>query len=165
MDLHERIAIVKAQEELLKFDTFTAEDAWELGKLFVAEAMDHDIPIAISIRAMSGKRMFRYAAEGTNHGADAWLDRKFKTVQHFESSTLGYALFLQRRGGLTLEQRGLDPTKFVACGGGFPIFIDGIGCVAAVMVSGLTDVEDHDVLVRVFARYLGVEDVPRYPVP
>ena len=98
MDLDERVAIVSAQEALLKFETFTAEDAWELGKIFVAEAMDQDIKIAISIRSMSGKRMFHYAAEGTNHGADAWLDRKFNTVQHFESSTLGYSLFLKRRG-------------------------------------------------------------------
>ena len=147
----------------MKFETFTAEDAWELGKIFVAEAMDQDIKIAISIRSMSGKRMFHYAAEGTNHGADAWLDRKFNTVQHFESSTLGYSLFLKRRGA-TLAERGLDPTQFVACGGGFPVFVDGIGVVAAVMVSGLTDVEDHDILVRCISRYLGVEDVPRYPI-
>lgn len=163
MDLDERVAIVSAQEELLKFETFTAEDAWELGKIFVAEAMDQDIKIAISIRSMSGKRMFHYAAEGTNHGADAWLDRKFKTVQHFESSTLAYSLFLKRRG-TTLAERGLDPTQFVACGGGFPVFVDGVGVVAAVMVSGLTDVEDHDILVRCIAKYLGVEDVPRYPI-
>ena len=163
MDLDERVAIVSAQEALLKFETFTAEDAWELGKIFVAEAMDQDIKIAISIRSMSGKRMFHYAAEGTNHGAAAWLDRKFNTVQHFESSTLGYSLFLKRRGA-TLAERGLDPTQFVACGGGFPVFVDGIGVVAAVMVSGLTDVEDHDILVRCISRYLGVEDVPRYPI-
>jgi len=163
MELEERVAIISAQEELLKFETFTAEDAWELGKVFVAEAMDQDIKIAISIRSMSGKRMFHYAAEGTNHGADAWLDRKFNTVQHFESSTLAYALFLKRRGA-TLAERGLDPARFVACGGGFPIFVDGVGVVAAVMVSGLTDVEDHDILVRCISKYLGVEDVPRYPV-
>ena len=139
MEVTEKIALLVAQEEALHFESFTAEDAWELGKLFVADAMDRDLSIAISIRTMSGKTLFQYACEGTGYGAQAWLDRKFRTVQHFEMSTLRYAQFLKTRGA-TLAERGLDPTKFVACGGGFPIFVDGVGVVAAAMVSGLTDI-------------------------
>ena len=163
MELEERYASVSAQEELLKFETFTHEDAWELGQVFVSEAMDKDMKIAIAIRSLSGLTLFQYAAEGTNYGNEGWIDRKFRTVQHFEMSTLRYALFLKKRGA-TLAERGLDPTKFVACGGGFPIFVEGVGCIGAAMVSGLTDVEDHDVLISCISRYLGVESVPRYPV-
>ncbi|MGE4583230.1 MAG: heme-degrading domain-containing protein [Sphaerochaeta sp.] len=163
MELEERYAIVSAQEELLKFETFTHEDAWELGKIFVAEAMDKDLKIAISIRLLSGKTLFHYAAEGTGLGNETWIDRKFRTVQHFEMSTLRYALSLKKRGA-TLADRGLDPTKFVACGGGFPIVVEGVGCIGAAMVSGLTDVEDHDVLITCLSKYLDVESVPRYPV-
>lgn len=163
MELAERIALLQAQEDALHFESFTAEDAWELGKLFVADAMDRDLPIAIAIRTMSGKTLFQYACEGTGYGAQAWLDRKFRTVQHFEMSTLRYAHFLKKRQA-TLAERGLDPTQFVACGGGFPIFVDTVGVVGAVMVSGLTDVEDHDVLVRCISRYLDVDEVPQFPI-
>lgn len=163
MELEERMAIVVAQEELLKFETFTCEDAWELGKVFVADAMDNDLKIAIAIKSLSGKTLFHYALEGTNFGNDGWIDRKFRTVQYFEMSTLRYSLFLKKRGA-TLSERGLDPTQFVACGGGFPIFVEGVGCVAAAMVSGLRDVEDHEVLIRCISKYLSVEDVPRYPI-
>ncbi|MDT4761594.1 heme-binding protein [Sphaerochaeta sp. PS] len=163
MELDERLAIVSAQEELLKFETFTHEDAWELGKIFVAEAMDNDLKIAISIKLMSGLTLFQYAAEGANLSNETWIDRKFRTVQNFEMSTLHYALWLKQRG-TTLAERGLDPTKFVACGGGFPICVEGVGTVAVAIVSGLTDIRDHEVLVNCISRYLDEEDVPHYPV-
>ncbi|MDD3902958.1 MAG: heme-binding protein [Sphaerochaeta sp.] len=163
MEVEERLAIVSAQEELLKFETFTHEDAWELGKIFVAEAMDKDLKIAICIKLMSGLTLFQYSAEGANLSNETWIDRKFRTVQNFEMSTLHYALWLKKRG-TTLVERGLDPTKFVACGGGFPIYVEGVGTVGVAIVSGLTDVQDHDVLITCISKYLGEEDVPRYPV-
>ena len=163
MEVEERLAIVSAQEELLKFETFTHEDAWELGKIFVAEAMDKDLKIAISIKLMSGLTLFQYSAEGANLNNETWIDRKFRTVQNFEMSTLHYALWLKKRG-TTLVERGLDPTKFVACGGGFPIYVEGVGTVGVAIVSGLTDVQDHDVLITCISKYLGEDDVPRYPV-
>jgi uncharacterized protein (UPF0303 family) len=162
MDLQEQIALVESQEALLQFDHFSNQDAWELGKVFVQEALGKEIPIAICIKTLSGKTLFHYTAEGSNRGSQDWIERKFNTVQHFETSTLGYSLFLKQRGA-TLSERGLDPTKFVACGGGFPIVVRSAGLVGAAMVSGLTDLEDHDVLVRCISKYLGVESVPNYP--
>ncbi|WP_321301649.1 heme-degrading domain-containing protein [uncultured Sphaerochaeta sp.] len=162
MELSQQIALVESQEELLQFDHFSSRDAWELGKIFAEEALGKEIPIAICIRTMSGKTLFHFTAEGSNRGSQDWIDRKFNTVQHFETSTLAYSLFLKKRGK-TLSERGLDPTRFVDCGGGFPIVVRLAGLVGAVMVSGLTDLEDHDVLVRCISRYLGVENVPHYP--
>ncbi|NCC63230.1 MAG: hypothetical protein EOM15_01060 [Spirochaetia bacterium] len=164
MEIQEAISILKQQEEALHFESFTAEDAWELGKIFVADAMDRDLSIAVSIRSMSGKILFHYACEGTCYGSQGWLDRKFNTVKHFEISTLRYAYLLKAKGG-TLTDRGLDPTQFVTCGGGFPIFVDGVGVVAAAMVSGLTDIEDHEVLVRCISRFLEVDEVVQVSNP
>ncbi len=163
MELDERLAIVSAQEELLRFETFTHEDAWELGKIFVAEAMDKDLKIAISIKLMSGLTLFQYSAEGANLSNESWIDRKFRTVLNFEMSTLRYALWLKQRGS-SLEERGLDPTKFVACGGGFPIYVEGVGTVGVAIVSGLTDVRDHEVIVKCISRFIGEDNVPHYPV-
>lgn len=163
MELEDKLALVEKQEELFCFEAFTCEDAWELGKLLVSDAMDKDLKIVISIRAMSGRTLFHYALEGTNLNNESWIDRKFRTVQNFEVSTLRFKLQMQKRGA-TLADRGLDPIKYVLSGGGFPIFVEGVGCVGAVMVSGLKDTEDHDVIVRALARYLDVEDYPRFPL-
>jgi uncharacterized protein (UPF0303 family) len=163
MDIDERLAIVKAQEELLKFESFTAEDAWELGKLIVGEAMDLDLKVAISIRSSSGKLMFHYALEGTSGDNDHWIEKKYNVVRRFERSTIALQLELQK-GGLSVIERGLEYTSYGAHGGGFPIFVEGVGVVAAVVASGLPDAEDHDLIVRCLARYLDVEGVPRYPL-
>ena len=45
----------------------------------------------------------------------------------------------------------------VLAGGGFPLKIAGVGCVGAVTVSGLTQREDHEVVVAALAAALGVD--------
>jgi uncharacterized protein (UPF0303 family) len=162
MDIKEQIAVVAAQEELLTFETFTHEDAWELGKILVSEAMDKDLRVAIGIRSVSGLTLFSYSVEGATLNNETWMQRKFNTVRMFETSSLRYSLNLQRQG-LTLADKAMDPTMFAASGGGFPIVVQGVGMVAVATVSGLPDVEDHDLLVSCFARYLDTEDVPRLP--
>ncbi len=39
MDLKQQIALVESQEELLQFNHFSNQDAWELGKIFAEEAL------------------------------------------------------------------------------------------------------------------------------
>lgn len=163
MDTIEKLAIVSAQEELLAFESFTHEDAWELGKIIVSEAMDKDLKIAIGIRLLSGLNLFQYSVEGANLNNDLWLDRKFNTVKMFEVSSLAYSLKLKKQGQ-TMADKGLDPNSYASCGGGFPIFVQGVGMVAIAMVSGLPDVQDHEVLVTCISRYLNTEDVPRVPL-
>ncbi|WP_320129343.1 heme-degrading domain-containing protein [uncultured Sphaerochaeta sp.] len=163
MDINEKLAVVAAQEELLTFESFTHEDAWELGKIIVSEAMDKDLHIAIGIRKVSGLVLFQYSAEGATLNNDRWLDRKFNTVKMHENSSLHFAMQLQKQGK-TLADKGLDPTQYVSCGGGFPIIVQGVGIVAVAMVSGLTDLQDHEVLVTCLSKYLAIEDVPRIPL-
>ena len=162
-DLQTLIDIVERQEKLLRFDRFDSSVAWELGNLFYGRIVKEDLRVAVSIRSINGKTFFHYGGDKTNYGSQAWLDRKFNTVRHFETSTLRYALFLRSRGA-TLLDRGLDPAKFVSGGGGFPIrTIDSI-LVGAVLVSGLRDTEDHAIIIDVLSRYLGLEEIPSYPI-
>ncbi len=163
MELKERIALVEKQEQMLQFTSFSNEEAWKLGKLFVSYILDQKMPVAVCIKTLNGKTLFQFTNEGANFGSQSWIDRKFRTVQEFETSTLGYALYIKSRGA-TLVDRGLDPTKYVACGGGFPIVVKDAGLVGAAIISGLTDVEDHAVLIHCLSEYLGVSGVPDYPI-
>jgi len=163
MELQELIALVDRQEELLRLKTFNSSVAWELGNLFHEKIVKEDLPIAVSIRTISGKILFHYSSDTANFDSQGWLDRKFNTVQRFETSTLRYALFLRSRGA-TLLERGLDPAKFVSGGGGFPIRTIDSMLVGAILVSGLKDTEDHAVIVKVLERYLNVGHLPAYPI-
>ena len=61
----------------------------------------------------------------------------------------------------TLENWFLDPREYAACGGGFPIRIEEVGVIGAVMVSGLDHFSDHDFIIKCVSRYLHVDEVPR----
>jgi len=42
---------------------------------------------------------------------------------------------------------GLDDSKFIAFGGAMPIMVKNTGLVGAVTVTGLSDVDDHNIIV------------------
>lgn len=42
-----------------------------------------------------------------------------------------------------------------AHGGGFPLTLEGLGCIGAITVSGLPQVEDHDLIVDALEGLLG----------
>ena len=49
----------------------------------------------------------------------------------------------EQTGRLFLQRYGLSEQEYAAAGGGFPIFVRETGCVGAVVVSGLPQLEDH----------------------
>ncbi|MBW8749263.1 MAG: heme-binding protein, partial [Acidobacteria bacterium] len=57
----------------------------------------------------------------------------------------------------TLEVRqGLTLAEYAAHGGGFPLTLRGSGCLGAIVLSGLTQPEDHETVVTAVAEILGV---------
>jgi uncharacterized protein (UPF0303 family) len=49
----------------------------------------------------------------------------------------------EKKGRPFLERYGLSAQDYAAAGGGFPIFLENTGCIGAVIVSGLPQLEDH----------------------
>ena len=160
MTIQELIKVLEMQEEILQFSHFTNEDAWMLGNIIVAEAKRRALPVAVSIRLNNGYTVFQYAADGTNLCNQGWLDRRYNTVRLTEHSSLNLYMSL-RETEQSLEDMFMDPKEYAACGGGFPIRVEEVGVIGAVMVSGLDHVSDHDLLVKCISMYLHVDEVPR----
>ena len=148
------------QEEVLQFKHFTNEDAWELGTLLVLEAKKRKLPVAISIRLNNGFVVFQYAADGTNLHNENRIRRKYNTVKVLERSSL-YTCMLLKKSEETLENLFLDEKEYACLGGGFPIRVEDVGVIGAIVVSGLDHVSDHDLIVKCISRYLHVDEVPR----
>ncbi|GHV74864.1 UPF0303 protein [Spirochaetia bacterium] len=163
MDLDTAIGIVEKQEAQLQFPHFSRKDAWDLGNVMVGEIFDKNYAISASIRLISGLIVFQYFPEGTNLNNNFWMTRKFNTLRDKEASSLLTTLRWQRNGE-DLAQQGLSPQEYVMSGGGFPIVVKGTGLVGAALVSGLPHLQDHDILVELISRYLGVSGVPRLPL-
>lgn len=142
-----------AQEASLVLDHFSNDDAWALGSALVDLARSRKLPVAISI-VRGGQRLFHYAAPGTSHDNDLWLERKLATVLHFGHSSLYLEQKLKEEALSLLDKFGLGPTAYVAAGGAFPLVIAGTGLVGGAAVSGLKGEDDHALVVEALGRLI-----------
>ena len=149
----ELLAAIAAQEQSLVFERFTLETAWTLGTGLRDAALARNAPVAIDI-SLRERPLFHAALPGADVSNADWVRRKRNTVLALGTSTLAVGLKL-KASGETLEQRyGLLPRDHAAHGGGFPLILAGLGCIGAITVSGLPQVEDHGLVVEVLERVL-----------
>ena len=160
MTMDEVITGLSMQEEILQFSHFTNEDAWELGMMLVAETKRRGLDCAITIRRNNGYAVFKYAGNTTNLNNERWMDRTFHTVKTMEKSSL--LLYSElKKNGETMADIGLDESEFSCMGGGFPIRVEEVGVIGAIMVSNQNHFINHDMIVKTIGRYLHIDEVPR----
>ncbi len=158
--LEEVMKILELQEEILQFTHFTHADAWELGNMIVQEAKKREQNVAVSIRLNSGLIVFQYLFDGKTQMNEDWLQRKFHTVRDTESSSLFLYTKLAKTER-TMQDVYMDEKIYANSGGGFPIRVEEVGVIGAVIVSGLNHVADHDLVIKCLSKYLHTDEVPR----
>ena len=67
--------IVAEQEQMLRFDSFSNEEAWQLGTFLVNKVYELEMELALSIRKVSGAIIFQHETDGTNALNDKWMCR------------------------------------------------------------------------------------------
>lgn len=140
------VAQLAAEEEELQFSSFTNDDAWELGSALVAAARARSAPVAVEI-TRNGHRLFSVALTGSTPDNTEWIARKSRVVHRFGHSSL-HVRQASRERGTTFEQEfGLDPERYAAHGGAFPLLVRSVGPVGVVTVSGLPQLDDHRLVV------------------
>jgi uncharacterized protein (UPF0303 family) len=152
-DLDALIAELEAQERELVFVRFDNADAWRLGSSMVAAAMQRSLPVAIDIRR-HGHQLFHAALMGTTADNDAWIGRKVNVVNRFGASSYLVGRRLAARGEALDEQLGVEPARFAAHGGAFPIRIADVGVVGSITVSGLPQAQDHAFVTEMIRDFL-----------
>jgi uncharacterized protein (UPF0303 family) len=73
--LKELLEIILLQEEKCRFDSFTSQDALDLGLLLIENAKPFKRPVVVDI-TLNGHQLFHYAMQGTNKDNDEWVRRK-----------------------------------------------------------------------------------------
>ena len=142
---------LRETERQLQFTSFDYDDAWDVGSKLRDFALAADHPVAISV-VFGNQVVFHAALPGSNADNDDWLRRKFNVVKRYgeASYTVGEVF---RSRGTTFEQSSRLPLgDFAAHGGAFPIRV-GSGAangslVGAIGVSGLAQLDDHELVVR-----------------
>lgn len=141
-------------ENSLHFHSFDNGTALQVGMRLVEVALSEDKRVTVDIHR-NGQQLFHCALPGTTPDNDAWIRRKNRVVNRFGHSSYYIGVSCRARG-VSLEERYLvDPRKYAAHGGAFPIIIHDVGVVGTVTVSGLPQEEDHALVVRVLREFVG----------
>lgn len=146
------IGRLEQQERDLIFTRFDHTDAWRLGSLLVELATERGLPVAIDIRR-GAQQLFHAALAGSTADNDAWIERKVRVVERYGASSYLVGRRLAAKGQVLDASQGVDPARFAAHGGAFPVRVVNAGVVAVVTVSGLPQAEDHALVVEAVERF------------
>lgn len=155
-DIEDRIAILKKQETLAQFQTFSEETAFDLGSALYGIARAKRAPVVVNIRT-ADRALFHAAMPGATPDNDHWVRRKSNVVLRFHQSSLLYGQQLEEKGRTIGVEWGLDPLDFAGHGGSFPIRLKKAGVIAAITVSGLPQIDDHRMVIEAIGAFLKLE--------
>jgi uncharacterized protein (UPF0303 family) len=97
--------------------------------------------------------LFHAALPGSTADNDAWIERKVRVVERFGASSYLVGRRLAAKGQELGASLGVDPARFAAHGGAFPVRVLNVGVVAVVTVSGLPQADDHALVVEAIERF------------
>jgi uncharacterized protein (UPF0303 family) len=140
------------QEKELQFTEFSNETALKIGLMIVDRAKQAKQAITVEI-IRNDQLLFHYAMDGTAQDNDNWVRRKANTVKRFGHSALYYYKTFENPTQFYTNIQ-LDSKDCAYAGGAFPIIIKNTGIIGSVTVSGLTNEEDHAMVVGVIREYL-----------
>lgn len=146
-------AELEQEHRELLFRSFDHDDAWRLGALLVGMARERGAGVTVDIRH-GDQQLFHYALPGTSADNDAWIERKVRVVRRYGTASYLVGQRFRDQGSSFEEKSRLDPDRYAAHGGSFPVLVAGVGMVGTVTVSGLPQVEDHLLVVAALRRYL-----------
>ncbi len=142
-----RTVELEAEARDLVQASFDLADAVEVGRTLCSLGTERGLPIALEVWV--GERLaFRAALPGSSPENDDWLRRKVNTVRHFGRSSLAVRIGFEEAGTDFETDGGLPITDYAAHGGGWPVVVEGVGIVGCIAVSGLPQLDDHDLIVE-----------------
>ncbi len=152
-NLEELLKRIKQEEDTLHFNHFTHDIAYELGIKFVEAARVKCLPITIDI-CRGEQQLFHFALAGTSKDNDEWIKRKNRVVNRFCHSSYYMGTYYKLSNTTIREKSFLDPMEYSPNGGAFPIYIENVGVVGTITVSGLAQREDHEFVVEIIRQFL-----------
>lgn len=152
-NIQTKLEEVRKQEENLIFKSFSNHDALEIGLSIIESAKAFDKPIAINI-VKNGQTVFHYAMDHTAPDQDIWIKRKSNVVLRHHSSSYFMRLYNEMKNRSYYDFYSASPYEFAIHGGAFPIKIEGSGVIGVITVSGLSQEDDHNLIVEALAKFL-----------
>ncbi|ONI40557.1 hypothetical protein AN639_10185 [Candidatus Epulonipiscium fishelsonii] len=143
------------QEETLIFDNFNSNTTLELGLRLVEEGKLLGEKITIDISRFN-QQLFHFSFDNTSVDNDEWVRRKKNVVSHFYKSSLYIGTKLKLQNSTIEDKYCLSSKDYSPYGGAFPIILRNTGVIGVITVSGLAQIDDHNLVVKVISEYLNI---------
>lgn len=142
---------------------FDSNVAWELGNIIRTNCKrKYDRPVVVYIAHTNSAQLLFFATSGPGTLPDNmhWVKRKEAVVLRWGTSSMCMRLRMEQPGRHVQESlkdkfEMADPSTYGCHGGGFPVRVTNVeGVVGVIVVSGLTQEDDHAVIVEGIQEYL-----------
>lgn len=158
----EWLETLRAQEQLLRVESMSAEEAFRLGTIMIRLAKEvYRKPAAFRIM-LAGQTTFSYLMDGTNTLNEWWMNKKLNTVRVTGVSSI-LSLVEVGMGLRAMEPEFENDSDFALCGGCFPLRNAAGKLLGYVLCSGMPHRCDHQLIADALAEFLNVE-IPRIDI-
>jgi uncharacterized protein (UPF0303 family) len=141
------------EELLLTLPKLDVADALEIGQIAASFGADKGLPIAVEVR-IGDWIIYHASLPGSTVENQGWIDRKARVVMLKHHSTLFERVSAQERGVDWFMENNLTDVTHAIHGGGLPLITQGDGFVGVLLISGLPQIEDHLLGVKVLTEFL-----------
>ena len=144
------------EEQELQFARFNEDTAWQIGSRMVEQSIKASLPVTIDI-TRGDHQLFHASLCGTSADNDEWVKRKVRLVYRFGHSSFYMGQLLKSKGKGLEEAYLISESDYAPHGGCFPVIVKDTGMVGTITVSGLSQEEDHKLVVQTIRDYLAQE--------
>jgi uncharacterized protein (UPF0303 family) len=145
---------IARQERELRLPRLDAQVAWELGTRLRALAVERGHTLVVDVRRF-GQPLFYSALEGTTPDNAEWVRRKSNVVARFHRSSYAVGMRMKLKATTLFERYGMPVADYASDGGAFPLIVENAGIVGSATISGLSQREDHELVVEALCGLLG----------
>ncbi len=142
-----------SEEHLLTLDFLDIQGAIEIGEIAKSLGTEHSLPIAVEVR-LGDWIIYHASLPGSTVENQGWINRKARVVMLKQHSTLFERVSAQERGVDWFAENNLTDATHAIHGGGLPLITQSDGFVGVLLISGLPQIEDHLLGVKVLTEFL-----------
>lgn len=144
------------EEGELQFTRFNEDTAWQIGVQLVERSVNKSLPVTVDI-TRGNHQLFHASLRGTSADNDEWIKRKARLVYRFGHSSFYMGQLLKSKSKRIEDVYLISENLYAPHGGCFPIIVKGTGMIGTIAVSGLSQEEDHKLVVQAIRVFLTQE--------
>ena len=141
------------KKKILILPALDLTGALEIGEITKSLAVLKNLPIAIEVR-IGDWIVYHVSLPGSTPENDWWISRKARVVILKHHSTMYERVSAEERGVDWHKENNLLDETHAIHGGGLPLITRNEGFVGVLLISGLPQVEDHLLGVKVLTEFL-----------